>query len=262
MRFHEQAVDTGGHCRRGERRNVLARAAARPTLAAPRLLHRMRRVEDHGRIACGAHPGNRTHVDDEVAVSEEGAALGDGDLITVRQRRAFAAATAGTHLRRGPPHPFRLQPLALLDVDRQPGRASRFEEVGLPAEERRNLERIDHLSGRPALLGQVHVGDHRQPSRLLHARERRESRVEPGAARRARVRPVRLVEARLEHDTAGHALGEPCEVFSDAKIQCVVLELTRARQQEQRAARKERAPRIGHAATSASARRSTLARAC
>ena len=63
-----------------ERRNELSRPATRTTDTLPRLLNAMRRVEDHGHAAGGSHPGKAAHVDDEIAVAEEGAALGEGNL--------------------------------------------------------------------------------------------------------------------------------------------------------------------------------------
>ena len=83
-----------------ERRNELARAAARAAGALPRPLHAVRRVEDDRGVARGAHAREAAHVDDEIAVAEERSALGDGDRRTCalhgrrcrapcRPRRAF-----------------------------------------------------------------------------------------------------------------------------------------------------------------------------
>ena len=82
MRLHEQSIRAGGDRGERERRNELARAAARPACALPRLLHAVRRVEDDRRVARVAHAREAAHVDDEIAVAEERAALRDGDVGT------------------------------------------------------------------------------------------------------------------------------------------------------------------------------------
>src|SRR6185503_6267640 len=79
----------------------------------------------------------------------------------------------------------------------------------------------------------MHVRQQRQTGLLAHARELRETFIESGTAMRARGRAIRLVEACLENDTARHGVGQPGEMFGDAQIQRVILEHTRARDQEE-----------------------------
>ena len=50
------------------------------------------------------------------------------------------------------------------------------EQVGLPAEERRNLQHVDDLGDLGALLRLVHVGQHRQPELLADVGEDRQRR--------------------------------------------------------------------------------------
>src|SRR5436190_17750487 len=71
MRLEEEAVGPGG-CRGIEqRRYERAIAAARSVAPLPRLLHRVRRLEDHGCVARGAPPRERPHVHDKITVAEE-----------------------------------------------------------------------------------------------------------------------------------------------------------------------------------------------
>jgi hypothetical protein len=56
-----------------------------------------------------------------------------------------------------------MHPLPLLDVHRPAGGARRLEQVGLAAEEGRDLQHVRDLRDGGALLGQVHVGEHGQP---------------------------------------------------------------------------------------------------
>ena len=89
MRLHEQTVGTRGDGCLGEGRNELACTTTRTADALPRLLHAVGRVEDHRHVAGGAHASEATHVDDEIAVAEERAAFGEGNLgVTRRSLRA------------------------------------------------------------------------------------------------------------------------------------------------------------------------------
>jgi hypothetical protein len=203
----------------------------------------VRRVEDHGRVARGAHARDRAHVDHEVAVAEERAALGDRDGVAGRQRRALAPAARPPHLVDRAAHPLGVHPLPFLDVHRAPRRAGRLEEVGLAAQERRDLQHVGDLGDRCALLGEVHVREDAQPGLLFHAGERREPALEPRTTRRAGVRTIGLVEAGLEHHAAGDSVAETRDVFGDAEVERVVLELARAGDEEQRAARGTRRAR-------------------
>src|SRR5258708_39003203 len=76
MCLEKQTVRARGERRKRERRNHLAHAATAATLAFPRLLHGVRAVE-HDRTARGLLESRKIpHVDDEIAVAKESAALG------------------------------------------------------------------------------------------------------------------------------------------------------------------------------------------
>ena len=66
-------------------RDVLAQSAAGAAGALPRLLHRVGGVEDDGRAGRRAEPGEVAHVDHQIAVAEEGAPLGHGDVGRTRR---------------------------------------------------------------------------------------------------------------------------------------------------------------------------------
>src|SRR5205823_10481630 len=106
MRFEKEGVGAGRGGRVEQRRNKGAIAAARAVTSLPRLLHRMRGVEDDRRVARGLEPRKGAHVDDQIAVAKEGAPLGDRDF-----RR-----TAGADFLDGAAHLLRRHPLPLLDV--------------------------------------------------------------------------------------------------------------------------------------------------
>ena len=122
-------------------------AALRPLPS--RLLHRMRGVEDHRRARLG-QDRQRAHVRHERVVAEGHAALGDEHL------RVACADDLGDHMRHVPGR----EELALLHIDHLAGPRRGDEEIGLAAEEGRDLQHIDGLSDRGALLGLMHVGEH------------------------------------------------------------------------------------------------------
>ena len=101
------------------------------------------------------HPRERSHVDHQVAIAEGGAALD--------HRHALVAGRA--HLLHRAQHVVGGHELALLDHHRASGAAGRDQEVGLAAEQRRNLEHRADLGRRLALRRLVHVGEHREPGR-------------------------------------------------------------------------------------------------
>src|SRR6185436_13444537 len=111
MGFEEKAVGAGGRGGIKKRGNEGALPAARAIRTLPRLLDGVRRVEDHRSLARFAQPSEAAHVDDEVPVAEERAALGDGDF----------GRAAGADFLDGAAHLFGRHPLALLDVHGTPG---------------------------------------------------------------------------------------------------------------------------------------------
>ena len=86
-------------------------------------------------------------------------------------------------------HVPRRQELALLDVDDLAGRRRRQQQIGLPAQERRDLQHVDRLRGLGALRGLVHVGQHGQTERGADLGKDRQRLRQADAARgRALVR--------------------------------------------------------------------------
>src|SRR6185369_7719744 len=69
---------------------------------------------------------------------------------------------------------------------------------------------------------------------LAHTRERREAVIEARASMAALIRTIRLVEACLVDDPAGHLLREAREVLADAQVQRIVFEHARAGDEKER----------------------------
>ena len=89
------------------------------------------------------------------------------------------------------------QELALLDVQRGAGPRRRGEQVGLAAEERRDLQHVDRLGHGPALVALVDVGQHRAAEALAHLGQHLDALGEPEPARALGAGAVGLVERAL-----------------------------------------------------------------
>ena len=145
---HPRNADRNGGAR--QHRNEAPLAAALGPLPS-RLLHRVRCVEDHRRSRLG-EDRQRAHVGDERVVAEGHAALGDEHL------RVAGADDLGDDMNHVPGG----EELALLHVDDLAGPRRGDEEIGLAAEEGRDLQHIDGFSDCGALLCLMHVGEHGQ----------------------------------------------------------------------------------------------------
>ena len=79
----------------------------------------------------------------------------------------------------------------------------------------------------------MHIGEDGESGAHAHAIERGEALLQPRSARRADIRPIGLVEARLEDDPTGDLLGEPREMIADAEHELIVLDDAGTRDQEE-----------------------------
>ncbi len=144
--FHEDAIDAGGDGCAGKDRGEFAISAGGAAESAG-ALHRVGGVKDDGQ-AFLADPVKRAHVGDEVVIAEGGAALGDQEAI----------ATEGAHFVPDVDGVPGGEELAFFDVHGAAGFSGGFEQVGLAAEEGRDLEEIDVFGGDVRLFGSMDVG--------------------------------------------------------------------------------------------------------
>jgi hypothetical protein len=100
------------------------------------------------------------------------------------------------------------QELPLLDVDRAAGGGGGEQQVGLPAEEGGNLQHVDRLGDDGALLGGVHVGQHRAAEALAQLRQDRQPALHAHAALGGGAGAVRLVEGGLVDEAEAQPVGE------------------------------------------------------
>src|SRR4051812_15838460 len=186
MHFEEHAVDTRGDAGGCERLDEF-RLAGGDTVAAARQLQAVRHIEDDGH-AERAHHRKRTHVDDEIVVAEARAALGD--------RHARIAGI--DDLRDRMLDVVRGEELPLLDVHDPAGLCRGDEQIGLTAEECRDLEHVGDLAGGARLCRFVHVGQNRHFEPALDAGEDLKTLVETRSTKGAAGGAVRLVVRGLE----------------------------------------------------------------
>src|SRR5215475_2042203 len=163
-------------------------ASARRSLPS-RLLHRMGGVEDHWRSGLG-EDWKCAHVGHERVVAKGHAAFSDEDIGVAR------ANDLGHHILHVPG----CEELALLDVHYLAGPRSRYKKVGLAAEEGRNLQDIDRLRDRSALVRLMNVRGDGKPSGVPDLGEDGKRLFQPDPPRAREIRAVRLVERTLVNE--------------------------------------------------------------
>ena len=133
-------------------------------------------------------------------------------------------------------HLLRGHELALLHVHRPPGPPAGDEQVGLPGEERGDLEDVDDLRRDGRLLGLVDVGQHRHAELVLHPLEDDQPVGQPRPAEAGVARAVGLVEAGLEDVRQPELVADAFHVPRDRQAQVGRLDHAGAGDDEQRGA--------------------------
>src|ERR1043165_6286 len=184
--FHEDGVHAAGDSRARERFDVL-RLPARCTPQSARQLQAVRHVEDDG-DAETAHDRKRAHVNDEVVVAEAEAALREQEFLAPGGARLLddVARVPGR------------EELSLLDVDGAARLAGGDYEVGLTAEEGRDLQNVRDARGLFDLRNVVNVCEHGQARLLFDRAQSFESFAHAWAAVGGVRRAVGLVVGSLE----------------------------------------------------------------
>ena len=154
-------------------------------------------VEDD-RAADGGEDRQGAHVGDQGVVAEGHSALASQDVgIAGRERLGDDVL----HVPRG-------EELALLDVDRPTGAGGGDDEVGLATEEGGDLQDVDRLARRGALVDLVHIGEDRKPEPLTDFGEDRQGLGQAQSARGRGRGAVGLVEGGLVDEPDAKALGD------------------------------------------------------
>src|ERR1700730_18319597 len=146
----------------------------------------MRRVKHYRREL--AHDGERAHVHDQIVVAETRSALGNKRL-TIPGIAALVDRVL---------HVPGRNELSLLDVHRTPGKRRRHNELGLAAEEGRNLQHVNHLGDGSHVGHLVNVGEHRDVYFVFHLLQNAQAFFHPRPAITTDRGSVRLVIRRFE----------------------------------------------------------------
>jgi hypothetical protein len=163
-------------------------------------------------------------------IAEAAATLGDQD----------ARVTAFGHFRDRVPDVVWREELAFLDVDHASGSGRRNQQIGLPAEECRNLQNVGDVGRRLRVGWFVNVGDDRHAERRLDPRQHAKSLVEARSAERADRGAVRFVVRRLEDVRETGASRDVGHAPRDVVSVLLAFDHTRAGDQRQRRAAADR----------------------
>jgi hypothetical protein len=199
--LHEQRVHPHRHRRAREGLHVLALAAGAVSLPT-RQLDRVGRVEDD-RVAEGPHDRQPAEIDYQIVIAKTGAPLGEKEIL----------AAGGPHLLDHVCHVARGHELPLLDVHRPAALRARDDEVGLPAQERRHLQHVEHLRRRRHLGDVVHVGQHREAGLVLDPLQDPEPLGEAGPPVGMDRGAVGLVVGRLVDEGHARVAGDPLQTL-------------------------------------------------
>jgi hypothetical protein len=152
-----------------------------------RELHAVGGVEDH-RIPPLTHDGKTAEVGDQVVIAEARPSL----------RQQQAVVPGGHGLVHDVFHIPWSEELPLLDVHHLAGPGRRDHQIGLPAQERRDLQHIQHLRGGMHVFDGVNIREHGHADLLADLFEDAEAFLHPEPAERRPRGPVRLVVGRLK----------------------------------------------------------------
>src|SRR6185295_358060 len=139
--------------------------------------------------------------------------------------------------------------LALLDIYRLARGGGGANEIGLPAEERRRLQHIDHLGYRLHLFLRMHIRQDGHADLALHLGEDRESLFHAKAAKRLAGAAVRLVVRRLENERHAELAGDFLQLAGDVDLQLARLDHARPGNEKERPLQADLEPAEFHAAT-------------
>src|SRR5262245_37313201 len=186
--FHEQSVNAAGHAGARQVPDVFRLPAGGVAKPAGQL-QAVRGVEDD-RVSELAHYREGAHVHDQVVIAETRPALGDHDL----------AVTRGLDLFNYVADVERREELALLDVDRAPGRRRGPQQIGLATEERGDLQDVRDLGRLVGLMSFVNVGDDGRADFVLDLSQYAQPFFHSQAAKRAGGRAVCFVVRGFEDE--------------------------------------------------------------
>ena len=148
----------------------------------------MRGVENHRNKL--AHDGQGAHIDHQIVVAETRSALGDENFVVAR----------GAAFLHDMPHIGGRHELALLDIDHALRHGRGHDQIGLAAQECRNLQDVRDFRHLGDVGGFVHVGKNRHVHFIFHFFQDAQTFHQSRAAIAANGSAIGLVVGRLEDE--------------------------------------------------------------
>ena len=202
--FEKNSIYTGGHRGTRQHRDEFRLSSADRRAAVVglcrRQLDRMRRVEYHGRKL--AHDGKRAHIDNEIVVAETGTTLGQKNL-RVARLAAFLHCV---------PHVPRRNELSFFDVYGAAAERSGDHEIGLAAQECRNLQHIDYFCDLRDITHFMNVGQNRNLQFALNFFQNAQAFFNAGSTKAANRSAIGFVIAGFEDERKTE---RPRDAFDD-----------------------------------------------
>ncbi len=190
-------------------------------------------VDDAGQLVQRDHvrPVGRRAVRIGMRFEEEAVGPRGGRGVEQRRDEVAQAAARALGLDR-PRHALGRHPLPLFHVHGASGATGRYEQVGLTAQEGRDLQHVGDLRGGGYVAGLVDIGENRQARRGPHFGERREPALGARPPWPFESRAVRLVVGGLVDDVQPDLCREIGERLADPQVQVVGLDDAGSRDQE------------------------------
>jgi hypothetical protein len=145
VRFHENAVNSSGHCRARDCGSIFT-VAARSSTQTARALDGVCGIHHNGASEL-AHDKKRAHIGNEIAITEAGPAF----------TKRYAVVAGRFNLTDNCSHIFRSHKLPLLDIDYSSCFACGYDKISLAGKKRRYLKNIANLRNNGALPRLVNI---------------------------------------------------------------------------------------------------------
>src|SRR5262245_10969251 len=136
------------------------------------------------------HPVERAHVGDQVVIPKGGTSLGEAELCVTEGDQFFGDVS----------HIPRREELAFFYVNRTTRCCSGTQQIRLPAEERRDLQHVDFLTGYSGFSHRMDIGCHRNLQFAANFRKNLATFAHADSAKRADRSSVCLVVRGLENE--------------------------------------------------------------
>jgi hypothetical protein len=152
---------------------------------------------EHNRASGGFHNSKIEGIHDEIVIPEGGTTLAEQNLFISRFREFINYVS---HLMGG-------KELRLFDINRSSGLGQSDHEIGLATEESRELENVNHFSGRFCLSRFMNIGNYRNLMGLFDLGQYCQALIQSRTAEGGNRGTVGLVKGGLEYKRNAQSVG-------------------------------------------------------